>query len=426
MRVRALLVFFGFLLSFLKEESIYRGVAWCNVFSASLLHRATSECCMTQRQRCMTQRCIAQHVSVEILKALLLIGALATVPRTTHLPLSSLQPIKKDDWDTCSSFVKVPVRLVACMHISANAKVLWITLANQAFRKRSISKSALDRVVGVHRSTRIRLLEELIDCGLVSVSSNTDRIILNEPEEALDKLETQQSAIRKKIKEEILDDLEPISKPKQPKGETKAKPLTTEQACVIAAESWNQNRPKGYSKIRQMSQHVLKAVNMHMNSLNCKPNDYDEFFKTLKIGIEKSRFWSKENVTKSLQSITGVGNPTDKKFQNVHSLYNDGLEAQDPNAEKFAENGYLILPRTLQEPLEQYMWVQTQLSMTNDKALAQRCKPQILEIEQTIRDHGLDPQRFRRNFCLTSWPTDVEENTTDKDFFWTFEDNDGF
>lgn len=315
---------------------------------------------------------------------------------------------------------------MACTHISANAKVLWITLANQAFRKRSISKSALDKVVGVHRSTRIRLLEELTDCGLVYVSKNTDNITLSDPEEALDKLEAHQTAVRKRIKEEILDDLEPIEKPKPKKEEAKAKSLRMEDACLTAAECWNENRPKGYAKIRVMSQHLLKAVNTHMSSLNCKPQDYESFFKILKVGIEKSRFWSKENVTKTLQSITGVGNPTDKKFQNVHSLFNEGLEAQDPHAEKFAENGYLILPRVLQDPLEQYMWVQTQLSMTNDKNLAQRCKPQIIEIEQTLRDHGLDPQRFRRNFCLTCWPTDVKENTTDKDFFWTFEDDDDF
>jgi hypothetical protein len=95
---------------------------------------------------------------------------------------------KSSQWDCQNSYVKVPVRLLLCDSLTANAKLLWIALANQA-GFRPISKSVLDLRLGVHRSTRSRLMEELTDAGFIEGTAR--HIYLKDPIPVFDRLEAE-------------------------------------------------------------------------------------------------------------------------------------------------------------------------------------------------------------------------------------------
>jgi hypothetical protein len=329
---------------------------------------------------------------------------------------------KASQWDCQSSFVKVPVRLLLCDALTSNAKLLWMTLANQA-GFRPISKSVLDCRLGIHRSTRSRLMEELRDLGFVS---GTDRhLIVNDPIPILEKLEKEDDESRVLAKEQMLSEPDETAneKPKPKKKEEK------HDYVMQATESWNKHRPTNYQKINRLSSQLLKAIDLHLTALGMKIGDYDQFFSVLKTGIERSKFWSNENSSKTLQSIVGIGSPTSKKFQNVFSLYNDGLEPEDnEDFKRRADNKpKRVIEASLRKLIDQYD--EAQYYYVEAAAPSSAYKHQLdsrtlflIQTEEAMRNAGLEPADFRMMNNYVEWPTDTPAPSKARERFWTYTD----
>ena len=321
--------------------------------------------------------------------------------------------ISKDvEWQV-TAFAKAPLELLLCDALLPTSKLLWIVLANQA-NFRPIDRSVLDRRIGIHRSTRLRAMAELRDAGFISGTDS--HIIVHDPAPILKRLDKEDSFSREIARAElgIEEDAALVEpKPVQPRVDY----------FDAATDAWNSYRPSGYAKIRRLSSQVLKAVDLHMKALGLKPHGYEHFFSTLKGGIEKSDFWSRENTSKTLQSITGVGQPQDKKYQNVYVLYNEGLE-HGPS-EKVAESERpkeIILPDHMEDVIDMYDDLHhTYLKLQrSDPGKLEELTGRIIEVEESFRKEGLDPAMFRLKFDLVSWPTDVPPPEESRTTFWRY------
>jgi hypothetical protein len=323
--------------------------------------------------------------------------------------------ISKDEEWNIASFAKAPLELLLCDDLLPTTKLLWIVLANQA-NFRPIDRAVLDRRIGIHRSTRLRGMAELKEAGLISGTDS--HIVVHNPIPILASLEKEDTRSREIAKVELGIDLVPapeIAK-KQGKG-----PVDYLEAARI---SWNSYRPANYSKVRRMSSHILKAIDLHIRALGVKSHDYDNFFSILKAGIEKSDFWAKANNNKSLQSIVGTGQPTSQKYQNVYSLYNDGLEygAAVPTDETKRSDD-LVLSSKLRNIIDTYDELHYSYSKIwrvsgNLDSLTDR----IIETEEKFKEAGLDPARFRMKYQFDSWPTDVPAPEVSRERFWRYDD----
>lgn len=323
--------------------------------------------------------------------------------------------ISKDvDWQI-SAFAKAPLELLLCDDLLPTTKLLWIVLANQA-NFRPIDRSVLDRRIGIHRSTRLRAMTELREAGLISGTDS--HIIVHDPLPILKRLEAEDARSREIAKREIGIEALTVTAPVRP-----------EQIRVDyfeqATEAWNSYRPANYAKIRRMSSQILKAVDLHIKALGLKPHEYDNFFSMLKAGVERSDFWSRENSSKTLQSIVGVGQPQSKKYQNVHALYNEGLEygAAEAVSEEEREDS-LVLPAEMRQVIDVYdelHYMYSKLERT-DPGKLDTLTARIIETESKFREYGLDPSRFRMKYQLSSWPTDVPEPKVSRERFWQYDD----
>lgn len=327
---------------------------------------------------------------------------------------------KDSDWDI-PVFAKVPLELLLSDDLTANSKLLWIVLANQA-NFRPIDKSVLDKRLGIHRATRIRCMTELKELGLLS--GTADHIVMHDPIQILLKLRKADAESRRIVEEEMLAPY--VVEPKK----TKAKPKTTQPKeeinyFDIATDAWNKYRPANYSKINRLSVQLLKAVDMHIKALGLKSHDYENFFAVLKAGVEHSVFWSKQNTSKTLQSITGIGDPQTKKYQNVYGLYNEGLNYDKANAlEEDQRSDELVVSSKLRKVIDEYDNLHyLYYNMTrNDPDNLHTLTDRIVSVENQIRDAGLDPAKFRMKYQMSSWPTDIPEPETSRQRFWVYDD----
>lgn len=321
---------------------------------------------------------------------------------------------KSEDWQV-SSFAKAPLELLLCDDLLPTTKLLWIVLANQA-NFRPIDRTVLDRRIGIHRSTRIRAMSELRELGLISGTDS--HVFVHDPIPILMGLEKEDARSREIAKVEM--GIDPILVVAETKKQDRASTDYLEAARI----SWNSYRPANYGKVRRMSSHVLKAIDLHIRALGVEAHDYDNFFSILKAGIEKSDFWSRTNNNKSLQSIVGTGQPTSQKFANVHSLYNEGLEygAAVPMEEE-KRNDDLVLPSKLRSLIDtydelHYSYSKIWRSSGNLESLTDR----IIETEEKFREAGLDPAKFRMKYQFDSWPTDVRAPEVSRERFWRYDD----
>lgn len=330
------------------------------------------------------------------------------------LPRLSMKiTISKDvEWQV-TSFAKAPLELLLCDDLLPTSKLLWIVLANQA-NFRPIDRTVLDRRIGIHRSTRLRAMVELREAGFVSGTDS--HIVVHDPVPILKKLDKEDRFSREIARTElgIEDDLTP-AEPKlvQPRADY----------FEIATEAWNSYRPSGYAKIRRMSSQILKAVDLHIKALGLKTHGYEHFFSTLKGGVEKSDFWSRQNASKTLQSIIGVGQPQDKKYQNVHALYNEGLEhGPSKKVEESERPKEVILPDHMEDVIDIYDDLHhTYLKLQrSDPGKLEELTDRILEVEELFRKEGLDPAMFRLKYDLMSWPSDVPLPTESRTTFWRY------
>ena len=331
-----------------------------------------------------------------------------------RLPRVSMKiTISKDvEWQV-TSFAKAPLELLLCDDLLPTTKLLWIVLANQA-NFRPIDRTVLDRRIGIHRSTRLRAMVELREAGLISGTES--HVIVHDPAPALKKLDAEDKFSREVARTEIGIEVDSV--------EVKEKPVQLRTDYFeMATEAWNSYRAPGYSKIRRMSSQVLKAVDLHIKALGLKQHCYADFFATLKAGVEKSDFWSKDNTSKTLQSIVGVGQPQDKKYHNVHVLYNDGLEhGPSKSIEESERAEEVVLPDYMEEVIDTYdglhhAYLKLQRS---DPGKLEELTGRIIEVEQRFREEGLDPAMFRLNYDLFSWPTDVPLPEESRKKFWRY------
>lgn len=288
-------------------------------------------------------------------------------------------------------------------------------LANQA-NFRPIDRNVLDRRIGIHRSTRARCMSELRELGFISGTES--HITVNDPFPILQRLEESDRLSREQAKIDFgIDEPKDLKPVKQTAEKT--------DFFAVATSAWNKHRPNNYQKMRLLSSQLLKAIDLHIAALNLKRHDYDGFFSVLSAGVNRSKFWSEENSSKTLQSIVGVGSPQSQKYQNVQTLYNEGLEFGTSEPKEEADrNDIIMLPSSMRKVIDEYdelhhtYYKLSRQNFGNYEALT----PRIIEVENKIREAGLDPAKFRMKYQLPSWPSSVPEPAKSRKTFWRYDD----
>lgn len=327
----------------------------------------------------------------------------------------------RDDWNV-RRFAKAPYEILSADYLSATTRLLWIFLYGRADHD-EIEKGTMDRGLAINRSTRIRCMNELKSYGFISGTEN--HIILNDPYPIFKKIRDEQHSAMQYLEEHLYDNREEEkvirSKPAKPKDEAKSQSVSY---FTLATSAWNSYRPQNYSKINRMSSQLLKAIDLHIDALGIKKHDYEQFFSTLKSGVDHSPFWSKENTSKTLQSIIGLGQPQTKKYQNVYSLYNEGLNYDKSEAIMEEDRqDQVIIPDRLRKLIDEYdelHYLYYNLSC-NDPDQVHILDDRILKVESQFKDEKLDPARFRMKYQLDSWPSDIPEPETPRQRFWIYD-----
>ena len=325
---------------------------------------------------------------------------------------------REGDWEP-DVYAKAPLELLLCEEIHPNSKLLWIVLSNQS-KFGPVNKSVLDKMIGIHRSTRIRCINELKDFGLLK--GNGDHLVLVDPIPVLRKIIKESNIARAEAQKQMLglaDNSDILVESQKPSK--KERPDYLE----MARQAWNSYRPANYSRVNRMSSELLKAIDSHISALKLTPHSYDEFFSVLKVGIEHSPFWSKENSSKNLQSIIGIGSPQTKKYQNVYNLYNEGLNYDRAQAVEESERRDQVVIsakyRTMIDEYDELQFMYYELSKDSPESL-HLLDDRIINIEQKFREAKLDPARFRMKYRIPTWPTDVPEPETSREIFWRYDD----
>jgi hypothetical protein len=331
-------------------------------------------------------------------------------------PAQRLMPFivsKESNWNV-NSFVKVPFQLIICDELHSNSKLMLMLLINQVGFK-PVSISVIDRCLNIHRSTRTRCLTELRELGFIKGSDG--HIVLCDPVPILTKLRKERRSLEEQIEE--ISGVDPIDEQKELVVNT-AKPRDFLQE---ATDAWNRYRPKDYQKIRRISSQLVKAVDTHMRELGVRAHSYDEFFSILKAGVERSDFWSKTNSNKTLQSITGIGSPTDKKKSNVYALFNDGVDAPSTSLSEEERSDTVVYPASYRNIIDEYDAAQTLYSQAyRDRNLTDDHRAYVIRTENALVELGLNPTNFRFKFGIKDWPTDTPEPETSRVVNWTYDD----
>lgn len=327
---------------------------------------------------------------------------------------------KHSSWNI-ERFIKVPIQLIICDELHSTSKLLLILLMNQVGFK-PVHINAIDRCLGIHRSTRVRCLSELREYGFIK---GTDaHLVLMDPIPILDKFRKD----RIKVEAEIDDVMgfDEYYKKIEEKELTKAETVKPRNYLQEATDAWNRYRPKDYQKIRRISAQVIKAIDIHMKDLSVHAHNYDEFFSILKAGVEKSDFWSNQNTSKTLQSITGVGSPTDKKKLHVYALFNDGVSKPAAPTEEEERVDTIVFPARYRDLIDEYESAQTAYNEAyRSRTLTDDHRKYVVRTEQAIVDAKLNPAQFRFKFGIREWPTSVPEPVESRVVNWSFDDEYG-
>ena len=163
-----------------------------------------------------------------------------------------------------------------------------------------------------------------------------------------------------------------------------------------------------------------------MRDLSVHAHNYDEFFSILKAGVEKSDFWSNQNSSKTLQSITGVGSPTDKKKLHVYALFNDGVSKPAAPTEEEERVDTIVFPARYRDLIDEYESAQTAYNEAyRSRTLTDDHRKYVVRTEQAITDAKLDPAQFRFKFGIREWPTSTPEPVESRVVNWSFDDEYG-
>jgi len=330
---------------------------------------------------------------------------------------------KSKDWQI-SSFLKVPFHLIICDELTPNSRLLLMFLMNQIGYK-SVSLSVVDRLIGFHRSTRIRCLIELKELNFIEGTDS--HLVVNDPQPILADLKnsrkkTLDQAYVIMSEDEYMEDLSCRQHNKQVKSQESVKRDFLQEAT----DAWNRYRPKDYKKVSRISAQIIKAIDIHMRDLSVPAHHYEEFFSILKAGVEKSDFWSNQNSAKTLQSITGVGSPTDKKKGNVYTLFNDGVQQPAAATEEEERSDTIVYPAKYRKLIDEYESAQTMYHEAyRGRSLTDNHRDFIVRTEQELSHAGLDPAKFRFKFGIRNWPTTVPEPAESRVVNWSFDDEYG-
>lgn len=323
---------------------------------------------------------------------------------------------KEKEWKPYS-FVMVPTALLMCGQLGSNTKLVLMFLMSQV-NLGPVSDEAMDQALGIHRTTRARCMTELRAAGFVKGDKN--HIVLCDPIPILTRLWAQRRSTDKEV-----DGI--FARSDTTPREAVARP-TIEQHDYLqeATDSWNRYRPKDYQRIRRISSQLVKAVDTHMRELGVAPHSYDEFFSILKAGVERDPWWSKANSTKTLQSITGIGSPTDKKKGNVFRLFNDGVDAPSASLSEDERADTVVYPATYRRLIDEYEAAQTSYSQAYfDRKPLEDVASYVIRTEADLVAVGLDPAKFRYKYGINNWPTDTPEPETARVVNWTYDDEYG-
>jgi hypothetical protein len=293
---------------------------------------------------------------------------------------------RNGDWKV-QSFIKLPLEILRCQYLNSYDKILWAVLNNLADFPQ-LNKTDLDRLTGVHRTTRMRSIAALEYYGFILTDS--DEIVINDYLAVIQYLRQYPPAEFIYQKPQVKDD--------------------SQTFMNQAAEAWNRNLPSGYAKMRKMSVQLLKSLDTHIASLGLTPRDYDDFFSVIKKGISKSDFWSSMNSSKTLASIIGIGNPSAQKFHNVCTLYNEGLEELAYDNFNVSKDK-IYVNRKYRDLILSYAAADYHYAELYEKGIdpdQSEFAQEIIDLEEKLKKNKIDPSYFRvPHKALQSgpWPT---------------------
>jgi hypothetical protein len=327
---------------------------------------------------------------------------------------------KASDWSV-NQFVKVPVGLVTCADLTPNSRLLLMFLFNQCGYK-TVSAGTIDNLLGMHRATRCRCIAELRELGFIAGTDS--HIIIKDPIPVLTKLDKARERylsevaiyVNRNVALELIEQTAVIEEPAEKRDYMKE-----------ATDAWNLYRPKDYQSIRRISAQLIKAVDIHMKDNQIKPHDYVEFFSSLKSGVEQSDFWANKNSNKTLQAITGIGNPTDKKRSNVYQLLNLGFGKPAEPTQEEERCDTVVYPAAFRPLISDYEGAQFAYNTAyRNRNITPDIEEYVIRTEKALLDVGLDPALFRLKYGMKTWPTDTPEPANPRELDWVFDDERGY
>lgn len=297
-------------------------------------------------------------------------------------------------------------RFLCCTNIRPIPKLVWSMLfALGDSRLESITD--IDIALSIHRHTRANALTELMELGFLR--GMVAGVIVRDPLSANPRLQYHS----------------PIFADGAEEGDGTEVPAKTRAQQFAAA--WNANRPADYAKLRQPHAGLIKAVNSHMKDLGLTPYDYEAFFSVLAAGVRRNQFWSKENRSKTLASITGLNRPTEKKSANVLRLYSEGLEAPEDERHEPEQSDTLVLPTLLRPLISEYHAAQHAYAVAYDMGRVQAGHAgRLHQAEAAIVGAGYTPQSFRLLLPQVpddEWPTSTANPGPEGAREYVFEDD---
>ncbi|MFZ9315667.1 MAG: hypothetical protein ACO24P_00210 [Candidatus Nanopelagicaceae bacterium] len=229
------------------------------------------------------------------------------------------------------------IEIIFNHRLTQQARLLWLWLTWIHPQSRQISWADCEQMMACGTKARRNCLSQLVTEGFVTVDDN-GVVIVHDPYEAYHKSHDDYIP---SVNVEFEVDEKSISKPEdnidthqtQTEKTTANSDPQPKKSILITdiIDSWNEFKPKSYSKIRTVSAKQLEAVNKHLKNLNHKNTQVSEFIRHVCKGIERSDFWSNkiDQSGRNFSAVFGYGNPQDVKLKNVENLYILGQEDAD-------------------------------------------------------------------------------------------------
>lgn len=275
------------------------------------------------------------------------------MPDPDALPIGRLNDVRRT-WDYQGGWVRAPFyEIMFNKRLTKQARLLWLWLSWVRPDSRNISWADCEETMCCGTKARRLCLSQLVQEGFVTVQDD-GVVILHDPYDIYQKthgdiipeirkeFSTEEECCNHYATVEKNHEPQPISKTltepivqaEQPKEKNKPatdKDKRAESVAVIIA-TWNDNKPKSYSKIRTVSGKQLEAVGKHLRNLSLKHSQLPSLIQSVCKGIERSDFWLNkvDQSGRNFSAIFGYGNPHDTKLKNVENLYMLGQDDSEP------------------------------------------------------------------------------------------------